>query len=152
MKLSNSNRFLEVERHGNVAIAFDKANLLVPPPLNRTEHFAKMQEKFATLKNQFDFLQVLVKKEINRGRLIEAVANYHAYTLQPLIELLGMLHCPYQYDEKFRYVNRDFPEEVVTRVEPLFCIKELIDLKEKQQRAELLFTETLPCVEEMFHW
>lgn len=150
MKLSNPHRFLEVERHGNAAIAFDKANLLVPPPLNRTEHFGKMQERFATLKNQFDLLQVLVKKEINRGRLIEAVANYHTYTLGPLIELLGMVHRPYQYDYKFRYVSRDFPAEVLTRVEPLFCIKNLGDLIEKQQRAESLFTATLPRVEKCF--
>jgi hypothetical protein len=148
-KLSNPNRFLEVERHGKAVIGFDKANLLVPPPLNRKEHFAKMQERFTTVKNNFDFMQILVKKELNRGHLAEAVANYHAYTLQPLVEVLGMVYRPYRYDYKFRYISRDFPPEVMSRVEPLFCVININDLAEKQQAAELMFTETLPRVEEM---
>lgn len=147
-KLSNPNRFLEEERHGKAVIGFDKANLLVLPPLNRTEHFAKMQSRFVTLKAQFDFWQVFVKKEINRRRLAEAIARYHSYTLQPMIELLGMVYRPYQYDFGFRYINRDFPAEVVARVEPLFCVNDLADLAEKQQVAESIFTETLPRVEE----
>jgi predicted nucleotidyltransferase len=148
-KLSNPSRFLEEERHGKAVIGFDKANLLLLPPLNRIEHFAKMQERFTLLKSQFDFWQVFVKKEINRRRLAEAIARYHAYTLQPVIELLGMVYRPYQYDFGFRYINRDFPTDVVARVEPLFCVKDLADLAEKQQLAESIFTETLPPVEEM---
>lgn len=36
LKQSHPNHFLEVERHGNLAIAFDKANLLAQPSLNRS--------------------------------------------------------------------------------------------------------------------
>ncbi len=150
MKLSNPNRFLEVERHGESVVGFDKANLLVPPTLNRSEHFLKMKERFEYLKINFDFLQTFVNKEINRGHLAEAVARYHHYTLNPLVELLGMVYRPYRYDFKIlKYFSRDFPADVIARVEPLFCVMDLRDLAKKQQIAELIFAEALPRAEEV---
>jgi hypothetical protein len=46
-----------------------------------------------------------------------------------------------------KYFNRDFPSEVVARVEPLYCVVDLADLAEKQQLAELMFQQTLPLAE-----
>lgn len=88
MKRSSRNDFLEVERHGNAAIAFDKANLVIPTNLNPDEHFSKMKQKFEHLKMMFDFWQIFVKKEINRGHLAHAIVNYQSYTLRHLVELL----------------------------------------------------------------
>jgi predicted nucleotidyltransferase len=140
---------IEVERHGKLVIAFDKANLLVQPCLNRSEHFSKMQQRLATLRKTFDFFQILVKKEINRGYLVSAISNYHTYTLQPLVELLGMVYRSERYDFRTKYFYRDFPTEVIARVEPLYCVMNLADLASKQQQAEVLFAETLPRCEEV---
>ena len=148
MKLSNSNHFLEVERHGQALFGFDKGNYLVPPALDRNEHFSKMQERFEHLKKTFGFMQIFVKKEINRRHFIEAVAGYHNYTLNGLVEVLAMVYRPYKYDFKFRYISRDFPADVIARLEPLFSIVDIDDLAEKQHSAELLFTQTVPLVEE----
>jgi predicted nucleotidyltransferase len=149
LKLSSPNDFLEVERHGKVAIAFDKANLLLPPPFNRSEHFSRMQGRLVTLRKTFNFFQIIVKKEINRGHLVSAISNYHAYTLQPLVELLGMVYRPEKYDFKTKYFYRDFPTEVVARIESLYCVMNLADLASKQQQAEVLFAETLPQLREV---
>ncbi|HEY9636586.1 MAG TPA: aminoglycoside 6-adenylyltransferase [Coleofasciculaceae cyanobacterium] len=148
LKLSSPNHFLEMERHGKLAIAFDKANLLVQPSLNRSEHFSTMQERLATLRETFDFFQIIVKKEINRGHLVSAISNYHSYTLQPLVELLGIVYRPERYDFRTKYFYRDFPTKVIARVERLYCVMNLSDLASKQQQAEILFAETLPRVEE----
>ncbi|MGB5961471.1 MAG: hypothetical protein WBG73_12475 [Coleofasciculaceae cyanobacterium] len=148
MKHSSSNWFLEVERHGKVAIAFDKANLVIPPALNRNEHFLKMQERLERLKITFDLLQTLVKKEIYRGHWVEAISNYHAWTLQPLIELLNIAYRPERYDFKAKYFSRDLPTEIVARVEPLYTVVHLAELAEKQQLAEAIFAEVLPLAEE----
>lgn len=148
MKLSNPNRFLEVERHGKALVGFDKSNCLVPPPLNRNEHFSKMQERFEHLKKTFGLMQIFVKKEIHRQHLVEAVAAYHNYTLNPLVELLGIAYRPYKYDFKFRYISRDFPLEIVSQLETLFCVVDIDDVAEKQYSAELLFTQIVPLVEE----
>ncbi|MBD0264740.1 MAG: nucleotidyltransferase domain-containing protein, partial [Tolypothrix sp. Co-bin9] len=80
MKRSSRNDFLEVERHGNAVIAFDKANVVVPKNLNLTEHFFQMKKRFEHLKMLFNFLQLFVKKEINRGHLAQAIVNYQSYT------------------------------------------------------------------------
>ena len=149
LKQSSPNDFLELERHGKLVIAFDKVNLLVQPPLNRSEHFSKMQERMITLRNTFDFFQIIVKKEINRGYLVSAISNYHTYTLQPLVEVLGMVYRPERYDFRTKYFYRDFPTEVIARVEPLYCVINIGDLAAKQQQAEVLFAETLPSVEEV---
>lgn len=150
IKRSSPIDFLEVERHGNPVVAFDKANLVIPINLSLSEHFSKMKQRLDTLKIMFYFRQTFVKKEINRGHFAEAIVRYHNYTLNPLVELLGMIYRPYRYDFMLlKYFNRDFPSEVVARVEPLYCVVDLADLAEKQQCAELIFAETLPLAEEM---
>lgn len=149
LKQSNPNHFLGLERHGKLVIGFDKANLLVQPILNRSEHFLKMRERWTILRKTFEFFQVLVKKEINRGHLVSAISNYHRYTLQPLIELLGMAYRPERYDFRTKYFYRDFSTEIIARVELLYCVMNLADLASKQQQAEVLFAETLPRVEEV---
>lgn len=106
-----------------------------------------MQDRFEHLKKTFEFLQIFVKKELYRQHLVEAVAGYHNYTLNPLVELLGMAYRPYKYDYKSRYISRDFPPDVITKLETLFCIVDIDDLREKQQLAELLFAQTLTSVE-----
>jgi predicted nucleotidyltransferase len=151
MKRSSRNDFLDVERHGNPVIAFDKANLVVPTHLDTTKHFAKMKERFVSLKTTFNFRQLFVQKEILRGHFAEAVAKYHNYTLNPLIELLGMLYRPYRYDFMLlKYFNRDFPPEVVARVDALYSIRDLNELAKKHQLAEEMFVETLSHLEETF--
>ena len=150
MKRSSRNDFLEVERHGNPAIAFDKANLVVPTHLNQKEHFSKMEERFQHLQMLYNFKQIFVKKEINRGHLAQAIVNYQSHTLSPLVELLGMIYRPYRYDfMNLKYFYRDFPPEVVARVEQLYCVTDLADLAKKQQLAEEMFAETLPRVEQV---
>ncbi|MEP0883891.1 nucleotidyltransferase domain-containing protein [Trichocoleus sp. ST-U3] len=141
MKRSNPNHFLEFERHGNLVVAFDKANLIVQTSLNQREHMEEMKARLEILRSKFDFLQVFVKKEINRGRFVEAIANYHNYTMQPLIEVLGMVYRPNRYDFKTKYFSRDFPPDVIANVSSLYGIENLANLAEKQQLAEKLFAE-----------
>ncbi|MGL5059860.1 MAG: nucleotidyltransferase domain-containing protein [Microcoleus sp.] len=147
MKRSSKNDFLEIERHGNAPIAFDKANLIVPTHVDENQQLSQMRLRFNDIKIRFDLLQPLVKKEIYRGHLAEAIANYHNWTLLPLIEVLGMLYRPHRFDFKLKYFNRDFPPEIVDRVTPLFCIANLEDLAAKQQIAESYFAEILPLAE-----
>ncbi|MEG5048821.1 nucleotidyltransferase domain-containing protein [Microcoleus sp. B4-C1] len=147
---SSKNEFLEIERHGNVPIAFDKANQIVPHPVDKSKHLSTMQSRLNDLKISFDLLQPLVKKEIYRGHLVDAIGNYHNWTLLPLVELLGMIYRPHRYDFELKYFSRDFPRPIVDRVAPLFCIANLEDLAVKQQIAEAFFAESLPLAETQF--
>ncbi|MBW4680975.1 MAG: nucleotidyltransferase domain-containing protein [Microcoleus vaginatus WJT46-NPBG5] len=150
LKRSSRNDFLEVERHGNVVVEFDKANLVTTPTFNKIKHLQEMQVRLAILKNNFDFLQIFVKKELNRGNLVAAISNYNSHTLNPLVEVLGMVYRPNRYDFETKYFNRDFPLEVIARVEQLYCVMNLADLAKKQQEAEVLFAETVKKAEAGF--
>ncbi|BAZ20136.1 hypothetical protein NIES4073_10120 [Kalymmatonema gypsitolerans NIES-4073] len=80
--------------------------------------------------------------------LAQAIVNYQSHTLSTLVELLGMIYRPYRYDfMNLKYFYRDFPPEVVARVEQLYCVTDLADLAKKQQLAEEMFAEILPGVE-----
>jgi hypothetical protein len=59
-----------------------------------------------------------------------------------------MVYRPERYDFRTKYFYRDFPAEVIARVEPLYCVMNLADLASKQQQAEVIFAEALPRVEE----
>jgi HTH-type transcriptional regulator / antitoxin HigA len=66
---------------------------------------------------------------------------------QDYLNVLGTL--VYEYDfRNLKYFNRDFPDEIVARVESLYCISDLNDLTEKQQIVEQIFSKNLPIVEE----
>lgn len=110
-----------------------------------------MLARFNEIKIRFDLLQPLVKKEIYRGHLVDAIGNYHDWTLLPLVEVLGMIYRPHRYDFELKYFSRDFPPAIVERVAPLFCIANLEDLAAKQQIAEAFFAETLPLAEAKFY-
>jgi hypothetical protein len=60
-----------------------------------------------------------------------------------------MVYRPEKYDFKTKYFYRDFPTEVVARIESLYCVMNLADLASKQQQAEVLFAETLPQLREV---
>ncbi|WP_293132972.1 hypothetical protein [Microcoleus sp. bin38.metabat.b11b12b14.051] len=106
-----------------------------------------MQARFNQIKILFDLLQPLVKKEIYRGHLAEAIGNYHNWTLLPLVEILGMIYRPHRYDFELKYFSRDFPSAIVEILTPLFCIANLEDLAAKQKTAEAFFVDTLPQAE-----
>ena len=144
---SSRNEFLEIERHGNVPISFDKARLIIPQHLDKSKHLSKMRSRFNELKIRFDLLQSLVKKEIYRGHLAEAIGNYYAWTLRPLVEVLGTIYRPDRFDFQLKYFSRDFPPEIVDRLTPLFCTANLEDLAAKQQLAASFFAEILPLAE-----
>lgn len=61
IKRSSPNDFLEVERHGNAVVAFDKANLVIPTNLNLSEHFSKMKQRLDALKKTFYFRQTFCR-------------------------------------------------------------------------------------------
>ncbi|MEO0377157.1 MAG: nucleotidyltransferase domain-containing protein [Cyanobacteria bacterium P01_A01_bin.17] len=124
MQLSNPRRFLEVERHGDPVVGFDKANLVVPKHINQDTHNQAIVSRLQWLDTTFMFWQSFVKKDVERKFLIDAVSAYHTWTLPPLIELLNMRYRPYRYDFKTKYFSRELPEYPSPKVnsKPASCV------------------------------
>ena len=129
--------------HGEAVIAFDKANVVQAPPLDRTQWATKLKDRVAALRTTFDLFQSLTLKELHRKNLMEAVVFYNGFTLRPLIELLRIQHCPARYNFHTRYVYYDLPDEIVRKLEPLFFPRDADDLRLKQVLAAQMFAETL---------
>lgn len=143
MRRSAPNQLNERERHGERRIAFDKTGAAGSVALDRAAHAARTAERLRQISKSFPLFQSLARKELLRGNAIGAIAFYHSHTLQPLLTLLRIRHCPDRFDFGPRYAKIDLPPELLRRIEPLWLVGSLGEIPEKQACAERLFDEVL---------
>ena len=147
MRRSAPERFLEPERHGHHLVLFDRTGEIVPVPLDRAAHAARMADRPAEITATSPMYRSLVRKEIERGDPLAAISFYQALTLRPLLEVIRMLHCPDRYDYGAKYSRFDLPSEVVARLEHLWYVGAGDDLPERQAAAEAWFDATLAALD-----
>lgn len=119
MAKSNPDRFLEVERHGEAMVLFDKDTLTQPPPLNLEKLGERLRKRFHTLRTQFELGQPAVTRAVLRRAGAEAMFCYQNLSLRLLVELLRMRHCPERFDYGIRYLDRDLPPQLQQKIERL---------------------------------
>lgn len=108
-------QFLERERHGEPLVYFDRAGRVRAASLDRSAHKAKRRHRLAQIGQAAPVYALLARKELARGRPLEALGFYQAL-LRALVELFGMAHRPERFDFGMRYVNSDFPPDVQRRL------------------------------------
>jgi hypothetical protein len=99
-----------------------------------------MQKRLLRLKARFDIFNCFVQKEINRKNYLEALDLYYNVTLSSLVEILRMMHNPFHYDFKMRYVHYELPPDVIKRLEWLYSVRGLEDLQGKYEEASTWFS------------
>ena len=137
------NDFLEVERHGDVIVHFDKNHLIKPGHADADALFKRQQARLSDISQSFPFFKTLVLKEIDRGQAIDAMSFYQNGMLRPLVEVLGMIYRPYKFDFGLRYLHKHFPADVQKTVQDLTYVSDLADLLKKVIKLEEFFTEAL---------
>lgn len=90
--------------------------------------------------------RVLVLKEVERGRLLEALAYYHEEVLGPLTRLLRLRFSPSKHDYGLKHSYADLPEEVAAELEALYAVVTLADLPAALERADACFKDTLAAI------
>ena len=141
MKRSAEQRYLEPERHGIALVHFDKEELVCAPAFDAEALRGALRREYESLCAKVEmFHDVLVPKEIARARSIDAAQYYHAFTLAPLVRMLGILHRPLRHDFT-RYAHEELPEEVVRRLAPLYFVRDLEELRVQHERAVAFFWE-----------
>ncbi len=138
--------FLEIERHGQPVIHFDKAQYIKPGHTDAAAMFKRQQLRAQELKQGFLIYKSLVLKEIERQHPIDAIAFYQNGLVKPLIELLGMIYRPYKFDFGMRYIHRSFPQETQKLIEELNYIANFKDLPERVLKVETAFNEAIQKV------
>jgi hypothetical protein len=131
MKLSNPERFLEPEIHGQPVVCFDKSGVVAESQTPLGDRSDLLRDRLASRKVIFDLFKGFPLKELYRGNPIEALAYYQAFILRPLVEVLRIHHYPARYDFYTRYIYYDLPSEIVKELEPLFFISSPSDLEAK---------------------
>lgn len=146
MRRSDPLQFREQELHGRGRTWFDRAGLLVEARLDRAREDAAIRERIPALRASFEMFQHLASKERLRGHGADALAFYQAWTLRPLAEALRLLHAPDTRVFGLRYLARDLPPPVVTRLERLCFVRDLAHLAELHEEAKGWFAE---CIERL---
>lgn len=133
--------FLEVERHGQPIIYFDKRNEIKPGHTDAAALFQKQQARAEEIMQAFPIFKTLVLKELDRGQGIDAISFYYNGILRPTIEMMGMIHRPFKSDFGMRYIHKHFPLEKQKMIEDLSYISSAKNLFEKVERAEKAIQE-----------
>jgi hypothetical protein len=135
VRVSAPDRYLDVERHGQVRPLFDKGEWLRPRSADLATVANKREERRRELQEWFVASQNFVNKAIRRGHQAEALAAYWGATLKPLAELLRMRHSPARWDFGMRYMERDLPPATYQKFCDLMFVRDLMDLEAKRVAA-----------------
>jgi hypothetical protein len=138
---SAPDKFLEPETHGKAIFYFDKSGGLEPTSLDRAELKDKVRGRVARLQQRVEVFHVFVKKELNRGQLMEAIDAYRVVLLDSLTEVLRIRYCPVHYEFRTRYLYHELPADVSRRLEELYLIRDRADLEAKYSEAKAWFYE-----------
>lgn len=82
-------------------------------------------------------------KYTRRGLFLESLIYYHKYVLRPLVDVLRIVHTPYQPDAFLVHATRDFPAVVVSVLETLFAVQSVEDIAERAELADAWFHKSV---------
>jgi hypothetical protein len=131
--------FLEVERHGQPVIFFDKSNFIKTGHTDKAELFKRQQLRLNELSDGFPIFKSLALKEIERGHWIDAISFYQIGLVRPFVEVLGMIHRPFKFDFGMRYIHKSFSKEDQVLIEDLSYVSSFKELPEKILKVEMAF-------------
>jgi hypothetical protein len=143
MERGAPDRFLQSERHGRPVVRFDKGGWVAPEPLDREALERTLAARVETLRAVFPLFRCLAKKEVVRGRSLEAAGAWHGHVLRPLVNLLRIRHSPERHDFGFRLIHEDLPPGILAELEPLAWPPGPESIEDRLRRAEALFDRTL---------
>jgi hypothetical protein len=135
--------YLQTQRHGRAEVIFDRTGRIAPPPWDADRHLRQTREALHQEIMRWTLYFGFFRKELARGRTIDAFGFYLGLTLRPVFNVLGMLHRPDRWDYGFRYAREDLPADVVARLERLCYIPSPGALEERLAEADRMFSETV---------
>lgn len=120
-------------------ILFDKANVIniIKEPENDLEAIKKIYNESIDRFSQ----QSRILKYIYRAKYLEAFAYYQKYACQPIVNLLRIAYTPRHIEYGLVHISDHLPREIVDKVELLYKVSTLDDIKNNLHYAEKLFDE-----------
>jgi hypothetical protein len=135
--------FNQPKRHGTIRVLLDRTNRLTPPPWDEAEHGRCLGKALHQSLMKWQAYRAWFRKELARGRSIDAFAFHFYTTLMPLLAILGIRYRPTRWDFGLRYVKEEFPPDVAKVVESLCYVPDPSVLEERFAEADRLLQRTI---------
>ncbi|WP_010276150.1 hypothetical protein [Paenibacillus senegalensis] len=78
-------------------------------------------------------------KYTKRGLFLESLIYYQKYVLNPLVDVLRIIYTPFQADCFLVHASRDFPPEVVAKLEKLYGVRTVEEIAAGMDVVDELF-------------
>jgi hypothetical protein len=140
--------FMQIERHGTPVTHFDKLGLIVPKPVDKEAIFEKQRKQLSKFVDAFPVFRIEVYKELDRGNNVDAFAFFQMAMLKPTVEVLGMIHRPFQFDFGLRYLKRSFPPDIYNFIEKCMFMSGIDEFKGNVDKTNRLFYESVNTAKE----
>jgi hypothetical protein len=135
-------KFTKGNRAESPYVLFDKAGVIKFKGVSEQETKRLAEERLAHIKAAF-FQRSTVRKYIKRQKFLEALAYYHKKVLEPLVELVRLIHTPLISDYHLVHISDHIPKELVGQIEELYKVTSLQEIEHKLGKAEALFEKML---------
>lgn len=134
-KLSSDDRLLETDRHGHARVWLDRGGIVVPCTSDEKDLAERRDRFLEMIRASFPLVVTEIRKQMARGRTIDAVSQYQRFVTTRLAGLLNLVHRPAQFDFGIRYAERAYPPAVNRRLEELLYVRDFSDLQPALEKA-----------------
>lgn len=135
--------FTKWNKDEEVKIIFDKKEVIKYKDLDVKSLENTLKLRILELEKTFLFFQVWVKKWIKRNSFLETLYYYQNYVLEPLIELLKIIHEPTKKDFWLKHIERDLPKDIVLKVESFYKVNSIEEIELNLEIINNLFLEKI---------
>ncbi|QHT59728.1 hypothetical protein GXP70_07030 [Paenibacillus lycopersici] len=140
--------FIEEDRTVVPVVLVDKAEIVCFRSVDPEELRAQLLGTVAEAKAVFG-QKSRAEKYTKRGLFLESLIYYHKYVLNPLVDVLRIVHTPLQADCFLVHATRDFPDEVTARLENLYGVRTVREIADRIALADELFRRAVVDAEAM---
>ncbi len=134
--------FIEADEIEKPLILFDKCSVIRYSGQEEYLATKKSSQRIQELKNTIA-QSSRIEKYVKRGLFLEAYGYYQRWLLAPLIEILRMRYTPLHPDYYIVHISRHLPSDILIRLEGLFKVNSVTEIKVKSKEALLFFNETV---------
>jgi len=121
-------------------ILFDKKNSVRFKDYNPTDFSAWNESRIAECKYRYSQHNRVIKY-VRRKQYAEAYAYYNRYVVEPLVDLLRVIHTPAHADYYLVHISQHIPQQELERLEYFLRVSSLADIEKKTGEAEVWFSE-----------
>lgn len=139
-------RFIKGNTVETATVIFDKADVIQYKDYDPSEFKDGNDARLNECKYRYA-QHARVQKYVLRDQYLEAYAYYNRYVLEPLIDLLRLIHTPANADYYLIHVSRHIPPEDLKKLENFAQIASVQDIAERIPKAEKWFHELLETIQ-----